>query len=222
MARSSSSLSRTRSMGYVCSSCAAQLRSGTPRRPPQMRTLATQAQTSTPALKTAPHPLAPYPNAFAYRWDTFPPTISQLSYADKFFLHSRPQLLWSAAHFRTTPQAREPDGSLSVGLPEVAFLGRSNVGKSSLLNALLGRRGMVYTSSKPGKTRTMNAFQVGGKGNRKLRGRGLVVLDMPGYGKASREEWGREIMKYLVGRRESVAPTLYTPNSLGRRSMKAG
>ncbi len=73
----------------------------------------------------------------------------------------------------------------------MAFLGRSNVGKSTLLNALLGRR-ICHTSSRPGRTRTMNAISVHG-------GR-LHVLDMPGYGHGSRREWGREIMKYLAGR----------------------
>ncbi|KAI9867790.1 MAG: hypothetical protein M1813_007612 [Trichoglossum hirsutum] len=77
--------------------------------------------------------------------------------------------------------------------PEVAFLGRSNVGKSSLLNALLGAR-ICNTSSKPGRTRSMNAFAV-------HQGR-LVVLDMPGYGKGSHEEWGTEILKYLTSRKQ--------------------
>ncbi|KAI9880442.1 MAG: hypothetical protein M1830_003084 [Pleopsidium flavum] len=127
----------------------------------------------------------------AYHWDTAPPTSTQLSYADSFFTTQESKLLWSASKFRT----------IDFGsLPEVAFLGRSNVGKSSLLNAVL-RCKISHTSSKPGRTKTMNAFGVGGEDGRGNDGR-LVILDMPGYGKGSREEWGKEIMKYLVGRKE--------------------
>jgi len=89
-----------------------------------------------------------------------------------------------------------------TNLPEVAFLGRSNVGKSSILNALMGRH-ICHTSSKPGRTRSMNFFAVGGEDGLGSNGK-LAVLDMPGYGKASREEWGTEIMKYLTGRGKYV------------------
>lgn len=83
--------------------------------------------------------------------------------------------------------------------PEVCFLGRSNVGKSSLLNILLGKK-LAHTSSKPGRTKCMNAFAVGGsQDNGKNR---LVVLDMPGYGKGGRAEWGQEILKYLGKRKQ--------------------
>ncbi|MCJ1367085.1 GTP-binding protein [Acarospora aff. strigata] len=166
--------SRSISIGYVCSTCARCLRQ-----------TSANKRTTRRNLTTTIH------NALAYRWDTLAPSPSQLLYADTFFLARPPRLLWSAAKFRT----------IGFGsLPEVAFLGRSNVGKSSLLNAVLQRK-ISYTSSKPGRTRTMNAFGVGGEDGRGNEAR-LVVLDMPGYGKGSREEWGREIMKYLVGRRE--------------------
>lgn len=122
-------------------------------------------------------------NDLADRWETVEPTPSQLRYADLFFQAQPPKFMWSAAKFRTIDFA---------DAPEVAFLGRSNVGKSSLLNAILGRK-ICHTSSKPGRTKTMNAISVnGGK---------LAVLDMPGYGKGSRAEWGKEILKYLSERR---------------------
>ncbi|KAM0094495.1 hypothetical protein ACP6JD_001960 [Aspergillus fumigatus] len=131
------------------------------------------------------------PSDLSYYWDTRIPNESQLSYADKFFTPSRhsPVKLWSASKFRTTP--------LSSLEPEVAFLGRSNVGKSSLLNAIMGKE-MCWTSSKPGRTREMNAFGIGGTKGGESK---IVLLDMPGYGKGSRTEWGIEILKYLQGRR---------------------
>lgn len=132
------------------------------------------------------------PSDLCYYWDTRPPKDEQLAFADKVFTPSRhsPLKLWSAAKFRTTPFA-------SVE-PEVAFLGRSNVGKSSLLNAIMGQE-ICWTSSKPGRTREMNAFGIGGTKGGESK---VVLLDMPGYGKASRSEWGAEIMKYLQGRKQ--------------------
>jgi len=200
--------SRRVSILYICNNCARRLRQTSLSNPCSQRnrtsatttvhhdpsTLAPSPSTP-PILPTNPKPRLHLPdNALAYRWDTLPPSPTQLTYADSFFLAHPPKLLWSAAKFRTISF-----GS-SVPLPEVAFLGRSNVGKSSLLNAVLQRK-ISHTSSKPGRTRTMNAFGVGGEDGRGNEAR-VVVLDMPGYGKGSREEWGREIMKYLVGRRE--------------------
>jgi GTP-binding protein len=80
--------------------------------------------------------------------------------------------------------------------PEVAIGGRSNVGKSSFLNALTGRRGMARVGSKPGMTRTINFFLCGGD---------RVLVDLPGYGysRASRSEqarWAKDIEFYLTGR----------------------
>jgi GTP-binding protein len=82
------------------------------------------------------------------------------------------------------------------GLPEVAFLGRSNVGKSSLLNALAGRRGLARISSSPGCTQTVNFFRVGDE---------MYWADLPGYGYAKVPEsvrlgWDRLASSYLVGR----------------------
>ena len=126
-------------------------------------------------------------------WDTTAPSQSQLLQAERFFNHAPPELLFSATDFRNVN---------ATTVPEVAFLGRSNVGKSSLLNALMEER-ICYTSSKPGRTRSMNFFAVGGDDGRGSLGK-LAVLDMPGYGKGSRQEWGPEIMKYLTERKQYV------------------
>lgn len=132
------------------------------------------------------------PSQLSYYWDTQTPSAAQLLYADQFFApsHHSPIKLWSASKFRTTPMS-----SLE---PEVAILGRSNVGKSSLLNVVMGKE-ICWTSSRPGRTREMNAFGIGGTKGGESK---VVLLDMPGYGKASRAEWGVEIMKYLQGRRQ--------------------
>jgi GTP-binding protein len=77
--------------------------------------------------------------------------------------------------------------------PEVAFVGRSNVGKSSLINTLLNRRGLAKTSGTPGKTRTINFFRVNGK---------LGFVDLPGYGfaqvsRAERAAWGPMVEQFF-------------------------
>jgi GTP-binding protein len=79
---------------------------------------------------------------------------------------------------------------------EVAFAGRSNVGKSSLLNALTGRRALARASSQPGRTRQLNFFDLGGR---------LTLVDMPGYGYASasrsiKQDWQGLMFDYLRGR----------------------
>ncbi len=81
-------------------------------------------------------------------------------------------------------------------LPEVAFAGRSNVGKSSLLNALTGRKQLARTSNTPGRTREVNFFDAGGR---------LMLADLPGYGyarvsKTEVDAWTRLIEDYLRGR----------------------
>ncbi|MGE5644167.1 MAG: ribosome biogenesis GTP-binding protein YihA/YsxC [Acidobacteriota bacterium] len=82
------------------------------------------------------------------------------------------------------------------GLPEVAFLGRSNVGKSSLLNCLLGGRQLAHTSSKPGCTQLIHFYRVDGR---------ICFVDLPGYGyarvpKQMKAGWKELIEAYLVGR----------------------
>lgn len=143
----------------------------------------------------SPVPISLSNTVLSYYWDTAPPTSHQLALAERFFLAHPPSLMYSASKFRTVNM---------TSTPEVAFLGRSNVGKSSLLNALLGRN-ICHTSSKPGRTRTMNGFAVGGEDAMGNPGR-LVVLDMMGYGKGSRDDWGTEIMKYLLGRKQYLSP----------------
>ncbi len=92
------------------------------------------------------------------------------------------------------------------GLPEVAFLGRSNVGKSTLLNALAGVRGLARVSADPGRTRVVNFFRVTGAEKPGGAGRGdLYLVDLPGYGYAKAPRDVRESIEgiavsYLSGR----------------------
>ena len=77
--------------------------------------------------------------------------------------------------------------------PEVAFAGKSNVGKSSLINALMNRKNLARTSSQPGKTQTINFYNINGE---------LYFVDLPGYGYASASKetvakWGKMIERYL-------------------------
>ena len=84
----------------------------------------------------------------------------------------------------------------SPDLPEYAFIGRSNVGKSSLINMLVNNKNLAKTSSKPGKTQTINHF---------LINKNWYLVDLPGYGytsisKAMREKWQKMINDYLMKR----------------------
>jgi GTP-binding protein len=92
--------------------------------------------------------------------------------------------------------AQRLEGLPPPGLPEVAFAGRSNVGKSSLLNALTGRRALARTSTRPGRTQQLNFFELGGR---------LMLVDMPGYGYAEagkrvKRDWQGLMFDYLRGR----------------------
>ncbi len=98
--------------------------------------------------------------------------------------------------------ATEPSQFPAGGLPEIAFAGRSNVGKSSLLNALLGRKNLARVSRTPGRTRLLNFFRVVVSDK---NGAEFVFVDLPGYGyakvaKAVREQWGPMIEGYLSAR----------------------
>ena len=100
---------------------------------------------------------------------------------------------------RIVATAAGPEGFPRDGLPEIAFLGRSNVGKSSLLNKLVGRKKLARTSSTPGKTRLVHFFEA------RRSEDSLLLVDLPGYGyaKVSRQErrtWKKLVEGYLAGR----------------------
>ena len=92
--------------------------------------------------------------------------------------------------------AVKPEQYPSEGYPEFALAGRSNVGKSSFINRMIARKSLARTSSKPGKTQTLNFYKIEDQ---------LFFVDVPGYGyakvsKTEREAWGQMIEQYLTGR----------------------
>ncbi|RIN84958.1 YihA family ribosome biogenesis GTP-binding protein [Mammaliicoccus sciuri] len=92
--------------------------------------------------------------------------------------------------------AVDPKQYPETGLPEVALSGRSNVGKSTFINTLISRKKVARTSSKPGKTQTLNFFNIDEQ---------LIFVDVPGYGyakvsKKQREQFGKMIEQYLTTR----------------------
>lgn len=93
--------------------------------------------------------------------------------------------------------AVRPDQFPPETLPEVAFLGRSNVGKSTLLNCLTGQKALAFSSSTPGRTQAVNFFRVDGR---------IIFVDLPGYGYATAplhlsRAWGQTVDAYLLERR---------------------
>ncbi|MDN7240328.1 ribosome biogenesis GTP-binding protein YihA/YsxC [Planococcus sp. N028] len=97
--------------------------------------------------------------------------------------------------------AVRPDQYPEDGLPEFALAGRSNVGKSSFINKMIGRKSMARISSKPGKTQTLNFYKIEEQ---------LFYVDVPGYGyakvsKTEREAWGKMIERYITGREQLKA-----------------
>jgi GTP-binding protein len=101
-----------------------------------------------------------------------------------------------AGECRFVHAAQRLDHLPVLGLPEIAFAGRSNVGKSSLVNALTGRHALARASGQPGRTRQLNFFDLAGR---------LILVDMPGYGyaQASRDikhDWQGLMFDYLRGR----------------------
>ncbi|TYB34352.1 MAG: YihA family ribosome biogenesis GTP-binding protein [Flexistipes sinusarabici] len=100
--------------------------------------------------------------------------------------------------------AADKGGFPETDLPEIAFIGRSNVGKSSMINALLGRKKLVKVGNTPGKTRLINFFNIEDK---------YIFVDLPGYGyaktsKTERKKWGRLIESYLKTRNQLKACVL--------------
>ena len=96
------------------------------------------------------------------------------------------------------------------GKPEIAFAGKSNVGKSTLINAILGRKALARTSSQPGKTRTINFYGVNDM---------MYVVDLPGYGyakvpKSEVAKWGQMMEEYLTRREELRAIILLIRKTL--------
>lgn len=104
-------------------------------------------------------------------------------------------LMLSAVSKRQHPQ---------TNLPEIAFAGRSNVGKSSLINKMLNRKKLARVSANPGKTATINFYDID---------KTLIFVDLPGYGfakvsKQEKERWGRMIEEYLNQREQLVQVVL--------------
>lgn len=92
----------------------------------------------------------------------------------------------------------------NTNLPEIAFAGRSNVGKSSLINKLLNRKKLARVSAQPGKTATINFYDID---------KTLIFVDLPGYGfakvsKQEKEKWGRMIEEYLNEREQLIQVVL--------------
>ena len=102
--------------------------------------------------------------------------------------------------------ATSPEHYPRDGRPEIAFMGRSNVGKSSLINSLLGTRGLARTSSTPGRTQLINFFLINDA---------FYFVDLPGYGYARvprdvKKHWGPMVEKYLATRPNLVLSIVIT------------
>lgn len=112
-------------------------------------------------------------------------------------IHVNAEFIASAARFDQLPRE---------SLPEIALAGRSNVGKSSMINTLVGRSSLAHTSNTPGRTQTINYYRI--TPDKKL-GKPFYLVDLPGYGfaavnRAQRVNWGLLIEQYL-NRRSMLA-----------------
>ncbi len=104
----------------------------------------------------------------------------------------------SAKFIKSAPSLKDCP---NFGLPEFALIGRSNVGKSSFINAIVNHNGLAKTSNKPGKTRLINLFSVNDE---------FIIADLPGYGYASvsdkmQREWQKNLEEYLLNRKEIIS-----------------
>jgi|SRR5262245_26695852 len=118
----------------------------------------------------------------------------------------RPATKLKIASVRFVKSATSPEEFPAGRFPEIAFVGRSNVGKSSLINSLLGTPGLARTSSTPGRTQLINFFQVNN---------GFYFVDLPGYGYARvpveiKRTWGPMVEGYLATRANLVLVVVIT------------
>jgi len=107
--------------------------------------------------------------------------------------------------------AAKPTQFPQEALPEVAFIGRSNVGKSSLINSLLRRRRLAFTSSTPGRTQQINFFRINQR---------FFFVDLPGYGYAKApqallQSWNKLVEAYLKGRKQLAISILIVDSRVG-------
>lgn len=120
-----------------------------------------------------------------------------------------------------TISAVKPEQYPTQGYPEIALAGRSNVGKSSLINTLINRRNLARTSSQPGKTQTLNFYNIESL---------LYFVDVPGYGYArvsqkEREKWGQMLETYFASRKQlrgviSLVDARHEPTQLDKQMIE--
>ena len=120
-----------------------------------------------------------------------------------------------------TISAVKPEQYPAEGYPEIALAGRSNVGKSSLINTLINRKNLARTSSQPGKTQTLNFYNIESL---------LYFVDVPGYGYArvsqkEREKWGQTLETYFASRKQlrgviSLVDARHEPTQLDKQMIE--
>jgi len=130
----------------------------------------------------------------AHQCTYHPGSLSRIERRDFIRLFSQAQFFAAAGGPADLPPA---------GPPEVAFAGRSNVGKSSAINAILGRKRLAFTSKTPGRTQTINFYSLGEEGETQAR-----LVDLPGYGYARVSQAQRAQWQELVGAYLRSRPTL--------------